>query len=250
MEDLSISTIATVVAKNVSLETIRKNAKYNIKQLSVKAITIHNSGIILVNDKKYYQKCFFISIIDGFRSIGMKPFQYINTFGLNSDQVRNIFTVELVMISGMLNNSKIDTDNYHHTKLISDLVRNFNIKIEVYIGHYKENCWYTTPDPALNIGTGKKIIRILNKGDHFEYLAELESGFIEDLTGLTNSKINNSIEYQKKLIEDFEKLKLDSDLAKKLQKKLLCIGTKTCKRKQIIFFIIFHILKNKFENII
>lgn len=209
---MEFSYIPNMVGRLDSLDTLRRNASYNIRQLSVIATTQRNSGVVSGYGKQYHMKCFFIAMSHGFRNIGMTiiGIDDIITSKLKENEIINLYAFELAEMFNMLNNTKIDTYNPEHLKIVESMANLYCIKIEFYIGHYRNNNWYTTPDPAHIIGTGKKIIRILNKGDHFEFLEKLENGFVEDLT---NSTIDSAVRRQEQIYENIQQTQSDLKLA-------------------------------------
>lgn len=206
---MEFSCTAETLAKIQSLETIRRDVNYNFKTLSVKANTIPNNGIIIMNTKVYLQKCFFISVIHGFIHTGIN---HLNVNFEDKEKI-NLYSYKLAAMFRMLNDIKIDTNCQNHSDIINRIAKIFAVKLEVYIGNQQNGNWYTTPDPSVVIGENKNIIRILNKGDHFEFLKELETGFIENLT---ESRINGTIIKQEKVLETIKRDTADRRLAQRI----------------------------------
>ena len=206
--------LAQMFARNMSLYTIRENVNYSIGDIAVKATTVSNSGVIINiynRQKKHTKKCFFLAVIHGFRENNIKIFNNLDVSQLSENDVDNLYAFKLAQKYNMLNNKLVDTDKPYHLRVVENIARSFRVRIEFYMGHYKDQ-WYTTPDPAYVIGISKTVIRILNRGAHFEYLLENES-IIQDLT---TSTITNVIANQHVILKDIEIIEADLKFAKQL----------------------------------
>ncbi|XWV26268.1 hypothetical protein QJ857_gp0807 [Tupanvirus soda lake] len=182
------------LAKKESVRVLRTNSAYSFSQLKVKAITHPNNGVIEFwfwlwgSFYTYTNKCFFISVSQGLAELGIK-----------------VSPSDLAYQCNMINHVMVDTDNSVHNAFIRDMANYYKIKLEIYIGTFEDDEWYTTPDPTTIIGSGSNVIRILNKGAHFELLAALENGFINDF---------NEETYRAAIIDQYEEIKkLEAQLA-------------------------------------
>lgn len=176
-------------AKNLSLKTYQRDINYKFNNFSVEATTQYNNGTIPyqmgTEFSVFTNKCFFISVSHGLESLNesIHPFTLAKSFN-------------------MLNNDMIDTDNQNHSNIITNIVHIFEIKIECYVGSYNitTNKWVTTPYPSKIYGNNdKRIIRILNKGSHFEFLTKLEQGFV---TKIDEDEIQKIIDRQSILLKE------------------------------------------------
>ena len=155
--------------RNISISFSRSDSKSKFNQVSLDATTMPNNGVInKVYD--YYNKCFFIAVT-----------QCLNEHGYNIDPY------DLARKYDMLDHEMIDTDNELHIPVIEDLAHCFNIRIEIFTGMYDDKLerWKTTPYPSSVFGDGIHILRILHKGLHFEYLTEIENGFLNTVDETT-----------------------------------------------------------------
>jgi hypothetical protein len=98
-------------------------------------------------------------------------------------------------------NNVIDTDNIYHLECLERLVKRIpSIQLHFFIGSSINNQWMTAPDPHVVIGNGTHIIRILNKGMHFECITNDSSSFVRAPRTMTLEKvIQNQLEQEKRL---------------------------------------------------
>ena len=151
--------------KQRSIEDLRNHTKSKFGDMAVRTTTKPNNGIVFIVDQYYHNKCFFISFCDA-----MKVYGY------------QINAAIMAIIYNMRNDELVDTDKHAHKTFITSLAEKYNAKIEIYFGQCINDVWYTTPDTLAVIGTGQHVVRILNKGVHFEYLTNIDGGFFKDLS--------------------------------------------------------------------
>jgi hypothetical protein len=139
-----------------SLKLERDNPFSKFDSLAIEVTTKPNSGVVETSDINYTMKCCFIAI----------------SHGLNDILSFELTPFDLMSLANFLEPyTLIDTDNPVHLECLQQLVECLpDIKLHFFIGQYDGNQWKTTPDPSVVIGSGKQIIRILNKGCHFELI--------------------------------------------------------------------------------
>lgn len=149
-----------------SLETLRDSPTSKFTDIALKVETKSNGGNVGYD---YTNKCCFISIYDGLMYLGIT---YIRSL--------EITPLILMIVADFLEpDTMIDTDNVDHKKCLEYLVSQLSdIKLHFFIGKMINNSWTTTPDPTVIIGTGNRIIRILNKGCHFEFITTSTEQFV------------------------------------------------------------------------
>ena len=156
-------------ARLESLNDLRRSGDYDFSQHSIPITTRHNIGKI---KNCGYNKCFFISLSQGFKPLyNINPIILMNMIGF-TDRT-NIF----------------DSDNESHNSCIDFLIELIpEIQIQIFIGKYDDETetWNTTQDCSKKYGRGKHIIRILNKGNHFELITTPPKYFIRDSRTMTN----------------------------------------------------------------
>lgn len=176
-EELEKSMINYV--KKLSVDELRNNPSFTFSQICIPVQTKYNNGIIKKNNNSKGNCCFFISICDGLH------FFNINVLHLNYKGKKVKMIVDPVNLIGICEYPDIgqifDTDNETHIKCLYKLINLIpDISIEFFIG-FKNNdgLMTTTPDTSFPpIGNGKKIIRILNIGSHFEFITTENNKFI------------------------------------------------------------------------
>lgn len=156
-------------ARLESLNDLRRNGTYDFRHHSIPVTCIHNNGVI----KDWgYNKCFFISLSQGIKKLyNLSPVHIMNMIGFTDRE--NIF----------------DTDEPSHVESIQLLVDILiDIQIHIFVGTFDSDThtWYTTQDYAHKYGSGRNIIRILNKGDHFELITTPGERFVRDTRTMTN----------------------------------------------------------------
>lgn len=175
-------------------------------QQAIPIQTVPNNGIIKTSVITYTNKCCFLSIFHGLQSIGIDFIEFVENTPIN-----------LMILSNFLEvHTMIDTDNKKHIKCLEKLVSNLpNIQLHFFIGKFIDNVWMTTPDPSVIIGSGKNIIRILNKGAHFEYITSDANVFLREIKTMTTEVVTKLQLEEEKKIEDFLK---SEELAKRIHK--------------------------------
>ena len=138
-------------------------------EMSIPVETMVNDGIVYdTKCKKYTRKCIFYALCHGI-------------YRHYPDSVNTIDPYKLMEKIEFLNETKmIDTSNNLHRVLLTYLINDLKkFQVHFFVGkYYLSQKWYTTITPCDIIGTGSKIIRILNEGDHFEYITTDESKFV------------------------------------------------------------------------
>ncbi len=127
----------------------------------VEATTVFNNGVINGPKGTFSNKCFFISVA--------RAFNYtINAYDLAEKY-------------HMLNHNMIDTNVPGNSDIVKSIAKEYGVQIDFYIGRYHSDKWYTTSvadaSYGQNIHVPTNIIRILNKGTHFEFLLSVTGGF-------------------------------------------------------------------------
>lgn len=166
----------------LSLKGLRKKPTYSFKQLAIPVLCKPNNGVV----GWYTNKCCFISIVDGMKHHGA---QYLQLEGgvIKLEAIQLMFFAEFLETHTM-----IDTDNASHKECLERLVRFLPaIQLHFFVGRNIDGVWYTTPDPAVVFGSGRCIIRILNKGAHFEFITTHENAFINHVSEIPECVIVN-----------------------------------------------------------
>lgn len=194
-----------MLKKTQSFKTVHRNPKYGIENLTVKVTTTPNKAMFcggIEDDVMYFNKSFFNAMGRGLRFAGVKiPFP-LDISNFNELAIENLYAYKLAEMSRMLNDVKTDIYNYNHLQIIENLAKTFKIRIEFYFGLFKEDSWYTTPDPEYYAGCGNTIIKIFIEGDHFEFIEKLEPNFAEKLSG---QQIERSIRHQQNILNSIQK---------------------------------------------
>lgn len=177
--------------RKMSMNDLRRSPSYKFSDMAVKATTESNNGMIFNNGIIYLNKCFFISFCDAMKAHGIC-----------------INVVDLVRTCRMLNNHIVDTANEWHKHFIECITQIYNAKIEFYIGQLENDIWYTLPDHPETFGKGQFIVRILNKGLHFENLVNIEGGFLKNNNDNKITNKVNEMEENKRKREEEESLAL------------------------------------------
>lgn len=191
-------------------ELLNGNASFVEKR--VQAYTLRNKGVINDhNGKQYKNKCFFLALSTGL-------FKICNI---------RVSAYTIAKACHMLNNDMMDTDNETHLKYIEILARRYDIRLDFFIGVYDKAHarWMTLPYPQRSIGTDGNIIRILNKGDHFEYLEDVDRGFVSntidvDLGVAIKDGLIQECQRLERYIEEQDNIDLDIALAQSLSEQL------------------------------
>ena len=144
---------------HTTLASIRADCKSTFANISIPVTTKHNTG----RSGSFTNKCFFISVYDGLEENDICFFR-------NSGER---ITVDLLITKVNFNSlhEMIDTYNAAHRNYINKLVKILpQIKLHVFIGVKSISGWSTTIDPHAEYGKGSIVIRILNMGQHFEFI--------------------------------------------------------------------------------
>ena len=182
--------------KHLSITEVRSTAEYNFAQIRVPVDTLANNGVVrfvVQSDaspardgstpvrnlvREYKEKCFFIALSQGLERIG-----YPTT------------PLKLIRLSRFRDlNRLVDTDLKDH-RLALERLSNYYPKVHlaIHIGSYdsRERRWFTTPDGSVSFGDpkAKQVVRILNKGAHFEFITTDHSAFMYQPRTMTSSKL-------------------------------------------------------------
>lgn len=176
-------------ARKESLNELRKT-DYIFFDHSIPIETLYNDGVI----KNWgFNKCFFISLSQGLRKI------------------YNFSAIDLMKFCWFTDRTNMfDTNIEMHKVSLEILVYLIDdIQIQIYIGYYKnsDNTWYTTQDYSEKYGNGKYIIRILNKGKHFELITSPNNMFIHDSKTMNKDVATSNQELVMKIIDIKNRLK-------------------------------------------
>lgn len=164
-----------------SLKSHWNNPNSKFRDQAIEVSTEPNNGYVA---PKYYNKCCFIAISDGMQKIGI-----------------NVSALELMHIANFVNlSTMIDTDKPGHREILNRVTQHFpQIQLQFFVGVSSANKWLTTQTPTCDpIGAGKNIIRILNKGAHFEYITSSPKLFIANVSGIAE-KYERAVAEQKKI---------------------------------------------------
>ncbi len=202
-----LSTLEESVLNFVQWNALRDQWNDPKSSFATQSITIQttpNNGIVKTPTITYTNKCCFVSISHGLKSIGIDFIEFIEVTPINLMILANFLEVYTM----------IDTDNLTHRKCLEKLVVQLpNIQLHFFIGKFVNNTWMSTPDPSVIIGSGKNIIRILNKGSHFEYITTGSNMFLREVKTMTPELVAQlQFEEERKIKEHLE----SEVLAKKL----------------------------------
>lgn len=186
-------------ARIYSLKNTREEEpNYKFDHIGIPINTKPNTGCLVSPEGiPFYNKCCFISISEGLRNNG----------------IIEIPEFDLMLLVNFLDPFKmIDTDDPDDQECLEKLSELFSVQLQFFIGTKREDQWYTTPEPSVTFGNGP-IIRILNKGAHFEYITTPGSEFVYDPKSMTESKIYKN---QKECFESIKQIENDRRLAEEL----------------------------------
>lgn len=189
----------------ISLDGLRRNTSYIRTQVGIPITTRSNNGVVeeisdnTVPTRIFFNKCFFISLSHG-------------TGGLYSP-------LDLMKMCGFMDPvAMIDTDSPNHAICIQFLADVLNVQIQVFIGFQgNDGLWYTTPDYTAKFGEGVNIIRILNKGVHFELITTDPDVFVRDARTMTPERASQHQQQVMRLNQQYE---ADRRVAQELQAQL------------------------------
>lgn len=185
--------------KTVSLENHRDDPSAKFDQQAIHVQTKPNSGLITTRFAYYTLKCCFLSIKDGL--VALNIYTSLSAFNL----MQHVGFLEF--------DTMIDTDNMLHKQALTKLANWLGIQLEFFFGTCINNKWHTTPDPSVVIGKSKNIIKILNKGNHFELITTPAKDFIYIPKTMTHEKVaqkQNEIMKAIKQISNDKKMALQS----------------------------------------
>lgn len=187
LDPLEISMINYV--KKLSLSDTRKDLSYTYKTIRIEISTLPNNGLVIYGSRRYRNKCFFISLAQGVNKLGYK---------ITAGQLINMCRFREL-------DALVDTDNDDHKQKIELLSKSFpEVFIAVHIGSYDRNvqAWFTTPDPDVTFGDprSKEIVRIVNKGNHFELITTSEDRFVYEPRTMSSSRLQS---IQQELFENY-----------------------------------------------
>jgi len=205
MDNTSIFEMSVInFGKVESLETIRKSPTSKFTDIALEVETKANGG----NVEFYTNKCCFISIYDGLIYLGITE---INTL--------KITPLILMMIADFLEfDTMIDTDDIEHKRCLEYLVSQLpDIKLHFFIGKSINNSWTTTPDPTVIIGNGNRIIRILNKGCHFEFITTRTEQFVRTPNKSSEFYIQQQKEEEKNIRLYLQDLEITKQIVKQIE---------------------------------
>ena len=161
-------------ARNESLDHTRSDVKSIFKDIAIPVATIANSGRYGTNDTL---ACCWISIAHGF--ISFNEHQYADPGLLKT------------LANFKWQNTLVDTDNEKHLKCLETFSAQFpKFQFQFFIGRYDKELkvWFVTQDPGITFGNGLNIIRIINKGSHFEFITTPNDKFIRNPRTMTEVK--------------------------------------------------------------
>jgi len=190
------------LAKMVSLRTLIKNSNYTFAQQRVLVKTKFNNGQIRTGCKSYINKCFAISVADG-----MKKYYGYDTIVPTKDGMVPL-SLAIVFLMGFQYETRIlDTDNSQHRQMITKLLDICPyLQLQIFIGRFQDKQWYTTPNPSCVFGKGDYVIKMLNKGLHFE-LIENHHDLLPELLASIMIASDPVILEQQQIIQQFEQRK-------------------------------------------
>ena len=192
----------TTLIQKLSLDHLRNDdPNYKFNQLQIAVQTESNTGVM----GEFTNKCCFWSIYHGLQSLKIEF----------SNDLVELTPESLLYIAEFLEaNTMIDTDNPDHFNCLVTLVNNLpDIQLQFFIGCNVNNTWMTTPDPSVIIGTGSQIIRILNKGIHFEYITTDPNKFINPIEKM-NSEL--AIQQQHDVFQMIKQYKHNHEMSEQL----------------------------------
>jgi len=197
MLDLEASVINFTRLESLELE--RKNPFSKFDSLAIDVETEPNKGVVNTIKITYTNKCCFIAICDGLKnklSLELTPF-------------------DLMSLANFLEpDTLVDTYNPKHLACLEQLVEYLpDIKLHFFIGQYSGNKWKTTPDPSVIIGKGNEIIRILNKGCHFEFIKTCKNQFVRSSNKSSEFYIQQQHDEEQRIKTYFS----DQEMAKRLE---------------------------------
>lgn len=222
-------------ARNVSLKDLDKNsfAKFNTKSIEVQCR--QNNGVVYANGVEYTNKCAFIAIEHGFKHHGITTIK------------SNRGNVQATAIEFM---KRMNFANWHQQHLMFDIFTNNpqdqarlnlftrlfpQIQLQFYYGVFRNNQWYTAPDVYKDVvfGTGTKIIRILNKGAHFEFITTQDDKFVYEPKTMTPDK---AFMDQHEILCRIKQQQEDYKLAIQLEQELIMTEEESLERDRLMAF--------------
>lgn len=164
------------LARMASIRSLHKNVNYTFDQQKVHVTTQFNNGQININGRKYINKCFAISIAHKMITYG-----FAETVKTQNGIIP--LSLAIVFFMGFQYETKIlDTDNTTHQLMITRLLKECPyLQLQIFIGRKQNDKWYTTPSPPCVFGKGDLVIKILNKGLHFELITTADQELLPSL---------------------------------------------------------------------
>ena len=189
--------------RDQSLDDARSNPHSTFNDISIPIETKPNDGTYYIENDTL--ACCWIAISHGLTSFGEYEF-------VSPDILKNLAGFKWK--HEMLNTSKPE-----HLSCLEKLSREFpKFQFQFFIGRYnnKQNCWCVTQDSSVNFGNGTKIIRIVNKGAHFEFITTKSDEFIRNPRTMTHEKVKMQQEYiENKINRDMKNKKKQSPVETK-----------------------------------
>jgi hypothetical protein len=159
-----------------------------------------NNGIV----GEYHNKCFFHSLSDGLKQYNLPNYGIFHT----------VSPLVLVLASDHDHNKMVDTFKSDDKKMLKWLAKALDITIEVHIGQLVDNTWTTTPDPSSKFGNSQVVVKILNKGAHFESITTNHSTFVYQPKRMEEDYVKQQNEIHNRFLQeqcDYEFAKLVAD---------------------------------------
>ncbi|QKF94277.1 hypothetical protein QKU48_gp0819 [Fadolivirus algeromassiliense] len=130
------------------------------------------NGITVVGNKKVSNTCCFKSIVRGMLHNGAKFLE------IDSKIVPLTYAAIFELAEFPDPGKMFDTVNPTHLESLERILAKIPlIQLHFFVGTEKDGVWFTTPEPHQIIGTGDCVIRILNKGNHFEFITSPDELF-------------------------------------------------------------------------
>ena len=189
-----------------SLQTQRKDSSYTFKTIAIPIKTKYNDARITLEEKDcitdqqwFYFLCTITDEFDGKKQLTNTCIFHSICDGLLNHGITHVVrgTVlypatpfNLILLSGFdYPHEMLDTFNPNHVKCLETLLKLIpEVQLHFYIGMKKDNDWFAAPDSPSKFGRGTTIIKILNKGQHFEFILNPDTDFIRPPRTMTPKK--------------------------------------------------------------
>jgi len=180
--------------------TIHANKYIRPNNLWAKAKVVPNGAIINDYDgRPFYNKCFFLALVNGLRIM----------YG----QIVN--PRDLIYKFSATDNDMINLNRPDHMTKIEAMAHYYQLSIYFYYAQNKGTEWYTNPDVITVIGSGQRVIRILNENNvHFEFLERLET---DEFPHTSGKELDNLIRKQLAELRQIEQEKNIHDREKSIR---------------------------------